>query len=506
MKTQMSVKAFTEKVLPLLKQGCKDEAELHEKAVGFLEETDLLDDEDKPVQIDDLELGTIETKEPEQDDSLSSKQIESIVEKAVTTALAKNEPHRKRIIGTPMRGDQKIVLSRKRWGPIKNFKGTVEVVDADGKSVSRNAEERAYRFGAWGMAMLSKQLPHRYNFPKAVAFCEQEGLLTAAEDDRGMVVKVHQEGVNTAGGYLVPDEFSNDMIDLRLQYGVFRRNADVRMMSSDTYSRPRRTGGLTAYFVAESAAGTQSTKSWDRVQLVAKKLMVLSKMSTEVNEDAVINLGDDLAGEIAYAFANKEDDCGFNGTGAQATYGGILGVRQALYIAAGSPTTTSPGGLTLAAASTGSATGWPNITLVNFNTVISTLPTFARRAPKWYVSPAFNDGVMQKLAYAAGGNTVVEITDGGPRMSFLGYPVELVEVMPIIGAATQVCALFGDLALAADFGDRRSNTIAFSDSALNAFEQDELVIRGTERFDINVHDVGNTTTAGPIVGLYTTTS
>jgi hypothetical protein len=39
----------------------------------------------------------------------------------------------------------------------------------------------------------------------------------------------------------------------------------------------------------------------------------------------VINMGDDLAGEIAYAFALKEDQCGFIGDGTS-TYGGMQGV------------------------------------------------------------------------------------------------------------------------------------------------------------------------------------
>jgi hypothetical protein len=39
-----------------------------------------------------------------------------------------------------------------------------------------------------------------------------------------------------------------------------------------------------------------------------------------------------------------------------------------------------------------------------------------------------------------------------------------------------------------------------SDAALNAFEQDELAIRGTERFDINVTTPATSTT-GPIVAL-----
>jgi HK97 family phage major capsid protein len=68
-------------------------------------------------------------------------------------------------------------------------------------------------------------------------------------------------------------------------------------------------------------------------------------------------------------------------------------------------------------------------------------------------------------------------------------------------SANKIIALFGDLTLAASFGDRRQTEIQISDSALNAFEQDELAIRGTERFDINVHDAGDSSTTGPIVGL-----
>jgi HK97 family phage major capsid protein len=68
-------------------------------------------------------------------------------------------------------------------------------------------------------------------------------------------------------------------------------------------------------------------------------------------------------------------------------------------------------------------------------------------------------------------------------------------------SANKIGALFGDLSLAASFGDRRQTEVQISDSALNAFEQDELAIRGTERFDINVHDVGDSSAAGPVVGL-----
>ena len=103
--------------------------------------------------------------------------------------------------------------------------------------------------------------------------------------------------------------------------------------------------------------------------------------------------------------------------------------------------------------------------------------------------------------------------------TFLGYPVIVSQVMPKTSAVNQVACLFGNLRMAASLGDRRMTTIQMSEHALNAFEQDEVVIRGTERFDIVVHDVGDPVAgegtpksaiagnvAGPIVGLVTASS
>jgi HK97 family phage major capsid protein len=87
---------------------------------------------------------------------------------------------------------------------------------------------------------------------------------------------------------------------------------------------PRRTDGLTASFTGENTALTESQVSWDNINLTAKKLGVLTRMSTEIEQDAVVAIADWLVGEIAYAFAAKEDDCGFNGDGTS-TYGGMRG-------------------------------------------------------------------------------------------------------------------------------------------------------------------------------------
>jgi hypothetical protein len=48
-------------------------------------------------------------------------------------------------------------------------------------------------------------------------------------------------------------------------------------------------------------------------------------------------------------------------------------------------------------------------------------------------------------------------------------------------------------------GDRRQLTLALSSDY--KFAEDQLAIRGTQRVDINIHDVGSSAAAGPIVAL-----
>jgi HK97 family phage major capsid protein len=362
----------------------------------------------------------------------------------------------------------KIPATAKRAiSPIRSFKGI-------------EAEVKAYRFGQWFMGTLGMQ--------SAINYCNNTGIPLA----------VHNEDTNTQGGYLVPEEFGTDITRLELEYGVFRRNTNVVRMMSDTRTDPRRTGSTTAYWVGESSTGTESTMSWDQVRLVAKKLMVLTRITNELNADTAISVGDQVMEEIAFNFANKEDEAGFNGTGTS-TYGGITGVRPSLQAAAGTPTTTSAGGVVVSANNT-----YGEITLAELHNVVGVCPSYARMNAKWFVSPIVNDTVLQKLQTAAGGNSVPNIAAGG-QLSFLGYPVELAESMPTTAANSQLCILFGDLRKASKMGDRMSRTIATSDSAViggsSVFERDQIALRGIERIDINVHDVGDSSNAGPIVGL-----
>lgn len=359
-----------------------------------------------------------------------------------------------------------------RYGRLKAFKG-------------EGAEERAFRFGQF-------ILGGPVGDAKAREFCQTHGL---------ELKRAQSEGLNEKGGFLVPEDFGNDMIDLIESYGVFRRHAKIRPMASDTASDPRITGELDAYFVGESAVGTESDFETDRVSLTAKKLMVLVNYSSEVSEDAVISIGDEIARLSARAFAKKEDVCGFNGDGTS-TYGGIVGAREKLKGQSG--TIANIAGLQV-----GTGNAYTELVLGDFRGVVARLPEYADQEAKWFVHRQFYWNVMVAALLAGGGVTATEIENARNQI-FLGYPVVFAQVMPKAEANSQVCALFGDLAMGATLGDRRMYSIAMSEHA--RFTADDWVFRATSRFDINVHSVGNVSAtaadreAGPICGLITAAS
>lgn len=386
------------------------------------------------------------------EDSADAAGIEEKVAKSVRNALG--------IRTTGGVGPMAVSAEPKAWENAKQY----------GRLKAFKNKESAYRFGAFCLAAMGHQ--------KSAQFCKNNGIQ----------VKAHSEGVNSAGGFLVPDEFENEIVTLREQYGVFRRNAKIYPMASDTLRISKRTAGLTAYFVGEINAGTESTQTFDSVQLIAKKLMCLTTVSNELLEDALVNIGDDIANEVAYAFSLKEDDAGFNGTGTS-TYGGIVGLAGALTDATYQ-------------VSDGSQTAHSGVTKDEITAGLKKLPNWAfqRNNVKIYCHKSVFHGVFERLAMAAGGATANETSNGiSPR--YFGIPVEFSQVMPTTESAGAVYAYIGDLSQACFLGDRRATAIAFSDSALNAFEQDERVVRGTERFDIVCANVGGTTATGAMVKM-----
>lgn len=342
------------------------------------------------------------------------------------------------------------------------------------------AEERAHRMGQFFLASM-------FGSAKASTWCRENGVV---------VERALSEGVQSAGGILVPEEMQNEIIVLRNEYGLARRALKVVPMGRDTISTPKLVSGLTMYFTGEGVAATQSQPVWTNVRLTAKKASVLTLFSSELDEDAVVSIGDILTGEIAYAYAAGEDGCLFSGDGTS-TYGGMTGLRKIFNDGVGS-----------LAGSVDGASGHDTMAemdAADLAKVMGALPqyVYTRGNPTWYCSQTMWANVFERLIGASGGVTKDQAS-GRTLREYNGYPVEITPAMlaPASSATDTsdvAMILFGDLNLSASMGDRRGMTI--SRSTEYKFAEDQITIKGTERFDINCHNTGDTTTPGSVVAL-----
>jgi HK97 family phage major capsid protein len=350
----------------------------------------------------------------------------------------------------------------KRTGKLKAFKGP-------------NAERNAYMAGQWLHASI-------FGNERAQRWCQRNGVETRALGTNP----------NAAGGALVPDVLEQAMIDLREEYGVLRQLVTPYPMSSDLATLPRRADGVTASFGAENTAIAESDATFNNVHLTAKKLGVLTRVSTELAEDAIISIIDWLAQEFAYAFAYREDLTVFTGTGT-AAFGSIVGIN--VQIIDGTHTAGAND------TATANVDTFAEVTATDLGDLMGVLPQYAHPNAKFICSRVCYDLVFSRLAVAGGGNTIATLQGGPLRFSWLGYPVAISQVMPTSTGSLDnlVMLLFGDLSKAVTLGERRGITIG--ESRERYFVEDQIALKATSRIDIAIHDLGDNTTAGPVVAM-----
>jgi HK97 family phage major capsid protein len=351
-----------------------------------------------------------------------------------------------------------------------------------------NAAERAYRAGMHIRGYI-------FGDAEARRWCQ----------DHGVESRAQAGGINGLGGVLVADEMSREIIRLVEEYGVFPQYARRVQMNSDTLVIARRKSGLAARPVGENVEITASDVEFDNVQLVAKIWGCANRIPNSLLEDSVIDLADTMAIEIAQAYAEAFDNAGFIGDGSS-SYHGTVGAATAIVDG-----THSAG---VVSAKTNNTT-FDMLELRDFTSVIAKLPMYAKRNAAWYISPVGFGAAMTRLALnpgaatsgagtqtiSGGGNTSSEVGSGWNTLNFLGFPVRLTHSLEsnLTGTTGKVACLFGDLAQAATFGERRS--IGIQTARERYIELDQTLIHATTRNAMVVHDLGSTAKAGPLVAL-----
>lgn len=307
--------------------------------------------------------------------------------------------------------------------------------------------------------------------------------------DNGVGLKTMTEGNDLSAGILVPDFWEDAIYNLKEPRGIARQYARVVAMSSSTHKRIKIQGDQNVYFVGEGQAPTASDLQYGFTTLSAKKLGHLSYVTYELNDESFVNIVDEITREAAYALADKEDKCMFVGDGTS-TFGGVVGLRyayQQTLEAAGGTWATDADKAKLASAVVAPTAAWSGVTRDSISSLRGKVVQGQGTDYAYFCSSAFYFDVMAKAAYGAGGVTATEIVNGVPQEKFDGYPVVMVETMATESAANDVPLYFGSMSNAVDFGDLKATTV---ETDKNIRTQIWEVVT-TERFDINVHNIGN---------------
>jgi len=161
----------------------------------------------------------------------------------------------------------------------------------------------------------------------------------------GHSTKAMAESTGASGGFLVPSEFYNQLQmvqgesaivrNLATKIRIRRRQVDIPVydQTDTTAGTPAWFGGMQAYWAAEAALKTETETSFRKVSLVAHKLIMYTRASDELLDDAAISLSDFLTGPMGFAGAITwfEDYSFLRGTGTGQPQG-ILGADCAVTV------------------------------------------------------------------------------------------------------------------------------------------------------------------------------
>lgn len=236
------------------------------------------------------------------------------------------------------------------------------------------------------------------------------------------VVNALQEGTDSEGGYLVPDEYERTLVEALEEENVFRQLAKVIRTSSGDRKIPVVATKGTASWIDEEGAYTESDDSFGQVSIGAYKVGTMIKVSEELLNDSVFDLESYIAKEFARRIGAKEEEAFFTGDGS----GKPLGILAA--------TGGAETGVT-AASSTA-------VTADELMDLFYSLKSPYRKKAVWVLNDSTIKAV-RKLKDSTGQYLWQPSLVAGTPDTLLGRPVKTSAYMPVIAAGAKTIA-FGD--------------------------------------------------------------
>ena len=124
-------------------------------------------------------------------------------------------------------------------------------------------------------------------------------------------------GDATAGGFLVPTQFSQEVVEFLRARAVVRRMGTPTMpVPTGTLKVPKISGGATSYYIGENTAATKSEQTTGQITLTFKKLVTLVPMSNDLLRYSSPGADAIVRNDMVNATRVTEDQAFIRGTGA----------------------------------------------------------------------------------------------------------------------------------------------------------------------------------------------
>ncbi|MBA7676605.1 hypothetical protein ES703_84849 [subsurface metagenome] len=147
---------------------------------------------------------------------------------------------------------------------------------------------------------------------------------SVAQDTR--LARDLEEGVGSAGGFLLPELFEADLLNLNLSeeiirsrckvYGIPRAKGNsISIPAYEDTAHQTSIAGVIAYWKPEKGILTESTPTLRKISMVCNKLTVLSDSSNELIEDSAIPISEMIGYLMKSAIGFEFDKVCIGGTG-----------------------------------------------------------------------------------------------------------------------------------------------------------------------------------------------
>lgn len=258
----------------------------------------------------------------------------------------------------------------------------------------------------------------------------KEGVLQALRSNFRQVSNVLQEGVDTAGGYLVPEEYDKRLIDGLTEENIMR-TLGTTITTSGEHKINIAGAKPAASWIEEGGALVFEDASFEQIILDAHKLHVAIKVTDELLYDNAFNLESYILTQFSKALANAEENAFLNGDGV----GKPLGIF-----------TENGGGQIAITTNTQSS-----ITADEIINLVHSLKRPYRKNAKFIMNDQ-TIALIRKLKDNNGAYLWQPSLQAGEPDRLFGYPVYTSAYVPTVAAGTPVIA-FGDFSYY-NIGDR----------------------------------------------------